>query len=168
MGRCRLTGCTNPIRTGCRGLCTGHFGQLSARAVILQHYIRIFLARKELARNQAVKGDDEVVEWDDDKEAERKTASKAHKLYKLLLCILLFVVVKFGRVEKVNNIFGLGGFIGFTNLNAIMQIFDDGECSVVLGFCSSCGRFLRFFMPSPTPLYPLLRVCFSPATRGRK
>jgi hypothetical protein len=97
----------------------------------------MFLARKELARNQAVKGDDEVVEWDDDKEAERKTASKAHKLYKLLLCILLFVVVKFGRVEKVNNIFGLGGFIGFTNLNAIMQIFDDGECSVVLGFCSS-------------------------------
>ena len=44
----------------------------------------MFIARKELARRQAVKDDDEVVEWDEDMEAERKTASKAHKLCKLL------------------------------------------------------------------------------------
>jgi len=61
MGRCRWAGCTNPIRTGCRGLCTGHFEQLNAHAVILQRYIRMFLARKELVRNQAVKDDDKVV-----------------------------------------------------------------------------------------------------------
>ena len=129
----------------------------------------MFLARKELARNQAVKDDDEVVEWDDDKEAERKTASKAHKLYKLLLCILLFVVVKLGRVEKVNDIFGLGGFIRFTNLSAIMQMFDDGKCSVVLGFCSSLAVSFVFLCLLPHLCTPFFVCVFlRPPNRGRK
>jgi hypothetical protein len=119
----------------------------------------MFIARKELARRQAVKDDDEVVEWDEDMEAERKTASKAHKLCKLLLFILLLLAVKCGRVDKVNDIFGLGGFIRLTKLNAMMQMFDDGKwcfCGVWILFI--LWPFPSFLMHPPAPLDPLLRV----------